>query len=151
MYGAHKAKCLFTNLKYHKFQAPISKWDVLLKNDQMLWIVKKPNEKASKICNHFWGRSYMFISIIEIDLMTYYQLCMTWLNWSLKLHSSTKEYSTFHTHTHHTRLLFNVCLFHLCDYTWSNVMCILKCLSIKPKKIFNYFICFWKCFYVFVF
>ena len=45
MYGAKKAKGLFSILKYKKFQAPISKWDVLFKNDQMLWFVKKPNEK----------------------------------------------------------------------------------------------------------
>ena len=63
----------------------------------------------------------------------------------------TKDYSTFDTHTQHIRLLFNECLFHLCDCTWSNVMCILKCLSIKPKNIFKYFICFLKCFYAFVF
>ena len=30
----------------------------------------------------------MFISILEIDHLISYQLCMTWLNWSLKLHSS---------------------------------------------------------------
>ena len=30
----------------------------------------------------------MFISIIEIDHLISYQLCMTWLDWSLKLHSS---------------------------------------------------------------
>ena len=29
----------------------------------------------------------MFISIIEIIHLISYQLCMTWLNWSLKLHS----------------------------------------------------------------
>ena len=63
----------------------------------------------------------------------------------------TKDYFTFDTHTQHIRLLFNECLFHLCDCTWSNVICILKCLSIKPKNIFKYFICFLKCFYAFVF
>ena len=63
----------------------------------------------------------------------------------------TKDYSTFDTHTQHTRLLFNECLFLLCDCTCSNVMCILNCLSIKPKEIFEYFICFWKCFYTFMF
>ena len=66
-----------------------------------------------------------------------------------------KDYSTFDTHTQHTRLLFIECLFHLYDCTCSNVMCILNCLSIKPKKIFEYFVCFWKCFwksfYAFVF
>ena len=30
----------------------------------------------------------MFISIIEINHLTSCQLCMTWLNWSLKFHSS---------------------------------------------------------------
>ena len=63
----------------------------------------------------------------------------------------TKDYSIFDKHTQHTRLLFSEWLFHLCDCTWSNVLCILKCLSIKPKKIFEYFICIWKCFYAFVF
>ena len=29
----------------------------------------------------------MFTSIIEIDHLISYQLCMTWLNWSLKFHS----------------------------------------------------------------
>ena len=63
----------------------------------------------------------------------------------------SNDYSTFDTHTQHTRLFFNECLFHLCDCTCSNVMCILNCLSIKPKTIFEYFICFWKCFCAFVF
>ena len=70
MYDAQEAKGLFSILKYQKFQAPISKWDVLFKNDQMLWFVKKPNEKFQIFCNHFCGRSYMFISIIEIDHLT---------------------------------------------------------------------------------
>ena len=76
---------------------------------------------------------------------------MTWLNWSLKFHSSLRTIQhLIHTHnTQHTRLLFNECLFHLCDCTCSNVMCILNCLSIKPKNIFEYFICFWKCFLCF--
>ena len=58
----------------------------------------------------------------------------------------TNNYSTFDTHTQHTRLLFNKCLFHLCDCTCSNVMYILSCLSIKSKNIFEYFICFWSVF-----
>ena len=32
-------------LKYQKFQAPISKRDVLFKKDQMSWIIQKTNEK----------------------------------------------------------------------------------------------------------
>ena len=63
----------------------------------------------------------------------------------------TNNYSTFDTLTQHSRLMFKECLLHLCDYTCSNVMCILNCLSIKSKKIFEYFIGFWKCFYAFMF
>ena len=36
MYDAQKAKSLFIKLKYQKFQALISKEDVLIQNDQML-------------------------------------------------------------------------------------------------------------------
>ena len=54
----------------------------------------------------------------------------------------TKNSSTFDTHTQHTRLLINECLFHLCDCTCSNVMCILNFLTINSKKIFE-------CLYVF--
>ena len=54
----------------------------------------------------------------------------------IEVSSWTKDYSTFDTHTQHTRLLFNECLFHLCECTCSNVMYILNCLSIKPKFFF---------------
>ena len=37
MYNAQKAKGLLIKLKYLKFQASISKWDVLIQKDQMLW------------------------------------------------------------------------------------------------------------------
>ena len=63
----------------------------------------------------------------------------------------TMDFSIFDSHTQHTRLLFNECLFHLCDCTCSNVMYLLNYLLIKPKNIFEYFLCFWKCFYAFVF
>ena len=65
MYDAQKARGSFSILKYKKFQAPISKWDVLLKNDQMLWFVKKLNEKLLRfviiflwevIYVHFYNR-----------------------------------------------------------------------------------------------
>ena len=124
-----------------KMRCIIQKWSNVMYCKEAKW-------KASKLCNHFCGRSYMFISIIEIDLLSYYQLCMTWLNWSLKLHTRLWTSYTWSTHTRHKT---NVQLFHLCDCTCSNVMCILKCLSIKPTNIFKYFICFLKCFYAFVF
>ena len=60
-------------LKYQKFQAPISKGDVLSKKDQMSWIMQKPNEKFLNfviillwevIYAHFynWDRLLDFVS-----------------------------------------------------------------------------------------
>ena len=46
--------------------------------------------------------------------------------------------------------MFNECLFHLCDCTCSNVMCILNCLSIKPKSIFLSIFYMFLIFYTFV-
>ena len=63
----------------------------------------------------------------------------------------SKDYFTLDTHPQHTSLWFNECLSHLCDCTCSNVMCMLKYLLIKSKKIFECFICFWKWFYTFMF
>ena len=141
-------------MKYQKFQASISKRDVKIKNDQILWIVKKPNEKLQKyviiflwevIYVHFynWDRPLDLVPVVY-DLIELIIEASLW----------TKDYFTFDTHTQHTRLLFNECLFHLCDCTCSNVMCILNCLSIKPKKNFEYFIFFFKvflCFCIFKF
>ena len=44
MYDAQKAKG-YHHVKISKFQALISKRDVLSKKDQMSWIIQKPNEK----------------------------------------------------------------------------------------------------------
>ena len=39
MFDAQKAKGLFIKLKYQKFQALISKWDVLIQKDRMILCV----------------------------------------------------------------------------------------------------------------
>ena len=137
-------------LKYQKFQAPISKRDVLSKKDQMLWFMQKPNEKLL---------SFVFILLWEViyahfcnwdspfDLvLVVYDLIELIIETSLWF----KDYSTLDTHPQHTSLWFNECLSHLCDCTCSNVMCMLKYLMIKPKNIFECFICFRKWFYTFV-
>ena len=62
-------------LKYQKFQVPISKRDVLSKNDQMSWIMQKPNEKLltfliillwEVIYAHFynWNRLLDFVPVV---------------------------------------------------------------------------------------
>ena len=117
----------------------------------MLWIVKKPNEKFQRYVIIFlWEVIYVHFynwdSPLDLVLVMYDLIELI-----IEVSLWTKDYSTFDTHTEHTRLLFNECLFHLCDCTYSNVMCILNCLLIKPKNIFEFFICFLKWFYAFVF
>ena len=117
----------------------------------MLWIVKKPNEKFQRYVIIFlWEVIYVHFynwdSPLDLVLIVYDLIELI-----IEVSLWTKDYSTFDTHTEHTRLLFNECLFHLCECTCSNVMCILNCLLIKSKKIFEFFICFLKCFYAFVF
>ena len=63
MYDAQKAKDLFIKLKYQKFQASISKWDLLIQNDQMIWIVKKPNIKLQR---------YVIIFLWEVIYVHFY-------------------------------------------------------------------------------
>ena len=92
----------------------------------------------------------MLISIIEIVHLISYQLRMTWLNWSLKFHSGLRTIPHLIL-THNTQDFNSInALSHLCNCTCSNVMCMLKYLLIKPKKIFECFICFWKWFYTFM-
>ena len=117
----------------------------------MLWFMRKPNEKLLSLVIillweviyayfHNWDRLLDFVSVVY-DLI---ELIIEASLWS-------KDYSTLDTHPQHTSLWLNECLSHLCDCICSNVMCMLKYLMIKPKKIFECFICFWKWFFTFVF
>ena len=130
MYGAQKAKDLFSILKYQKFQAPISKWDVLLKNDQMLWFVKKSNEKLlifviiflwEVIYVHFynWDRPLDLVPVMY-DLI---ELIIKASLWS-------KEYSTFDSHPQHTRLCSNNAYFiNVIVYVQMWCVCSITCWS----------------------
>ena len=87
----------------------------MFKNDQMLWIVKKPNEKALKICNRFlWEVIYVHFynwdRPLELVLVVY-DLIKLIIEVSLWI----KDYSTFDNHTRRTRLLFSECLF---SFVW---------------------------------
>ena len=118
-------------LKYQKFQVPISKRDVLSKKDQMLWFLQKPNEKLLSfviillwevIYVHFynWDRLLDLVPVVY-DLI---KLIIEASLWS-------KDYSTFDTHSQHTRLCSNnaylICvivhvqMWCVCSWTcWSN-------------------------------
>ena len=130
---------MFIKLKYQKFQASITKWDVLIQNDQMLWIVKKSNEKLKKyviiflwevIYVHFsnWDRQFDLVLVV-------YDLIKLIIEASLQ----TKDYSTFDTHTQHTCLMFNECLIHLLNCTCLNVMCVCSTIYGSIQKDFQSF------------
>ena len=129
------------------------------KRDYLLRFMQKPNEKLLScviillwevICVHFynWDWPLDFVPVVY-DLI---ELIIEASLWSM-------DYSTFDTHTQHTSLIFNECLFHLCGCTCSNVMCV--CLTIcgsNQKEFFLFFLfafgsdlyhpCFSSCFCV---
>ena len=91
-------------LKYQKFQAPISKRDVLSKKDQMLWFMQKPNEKLlSFVIILLWeviyAHFYNWDSPLDLVLVVY-DLIELIIETSLWF----KDYSTLDTHPQHTSL-----------------------------------------------
>ena len=124
-------------LKYQKFQAPISKRDVLSKKDQMLWFMKKPNEKFLSFViillweviyvNFYnWDRPLDFIPVMY-DLI---KLIIETSLWS-------KDYSTFDTHTQHKRLSSNN-TYLICVIVHVQMWCVCSntCWS-NPKRFLN--------------
>ena len=111
--------------------------------------MQKPNEKLLSCVINLWEVIYVHFYNWDwsLDLvLVVYDL----IELIIKVSLWSKDYFTLDTHPQHTRLWLNKCLSHLCDCTYSNVMCMLKYLMIKPKKIFECFICFLKWFYTFV-
>ena len=133
-------------MKYQKFQAPISKRNVVSKKDQMLWFIQKPNEKLLSfviillwevIYVHFynWDRPLVLVPI----MYNLIELIIEGSLWS-------KDYSTFGTYPQHTSLMFNEYLFHLCDCICLNMMCVCSTICGSNQKDFCSFFCFRKWF-----
>ena len=87
MYGARKSQRLTQYWNIKNFRHRCQKWDVLFINDQMVWFVKKPNEKLQR---------FVIILLSEVIYIHFYNwdrpldlvlVGMTWLNRSLKLYS----------------------------------------------------------------
>ena len=99
MYGAQKAKGLLSKLKYKKFQASISKWNVLFLNDQMLWIVRSQKKFFNVMQSSFvGGHICIFLLLRLVTLLSANCVRLGWIDhWSF-------NYLTFHTHAHHTCL-----------------------------------------------
>ena len=116
--------------------------------EQKVWKVEA-KWKAFNQCKHIGGGSYMFISNSDVGHLTSCASCVR-LDWIDNL-NFILEYELDHTWFTHTTHKSNV-QWMLISFVWLYVfkcdMCILNCLMIKPKKIVEYFICFWKCFCV---
>ena len=82
LYNA-KTKGLFFQRNIKNFMASMLKnWVVLIK----VWKMKA-KWKAFNQCKHFSGEPYTFISTSKISHLTSCYMCITWLNWLLKLHA----------------------------------------------------------------
>ena len=102
----------------------------------MLWIAKNPNEKVQRYVIIFlWEVIYVHFynwdRLLDLVLVVY-DLIELIIEVSLK----TKDYSTLDPHTQHISLMFNECLFHLCVYTCSNVMCVNSTICGSNQKDF---------------
>ena len=130
--------------KYQKFQALISKRDVLSKKDQLLWFMQKPNEKLLNfviillwevIYVHFynWDWPLDFVPVVY-DLI---ELIIEASLWSI-------DYSTFDTYTQHIRL-YSDNAYLICVIVHVQMWCVCSSTCwLNPKKIFECFLCFWK-------
>ena len=121
----------------------LKNWVVLIK----VWKMEA-KWKTFNQCKHFGEESYTFISIHEIGLLTSCYLCMTWLNWSLKLHATlwTNSYLIL---THNTKSNVQwISIWFVWLYMLKCDVCMINCSLIKPKiflSVFFFYSCF-ECF-----
>ena len=122
-------------MKYQKFQAPISKRDVLSKKNQLLWFMQKPNEKLLSfviilswevIYVHFynWDRPLDFVPVVYILIKLIIEASL----WSM-------DYSTFDTHPQHTRLC-SINAYLICVIVHVQMWCVCSITFLSKPKIF---------------
>ena len=77
---------------------------------------------------------------------------MTWLNWSLKLHSRLRTFPHL-IHTHSTQVLCSMNVYFICVVVHVQMWCVCAQLYVDQiKKIFVFFfVCFWKWFVSLIF
>ena len=72
---------------------------------------------------------------------------MTWLNWSLKLHSRLRTIPhLIHTHTTYKSNVQWMLISFVWLYMFKCNVCVLNHMWIKPKRFLFFFVCFWKWF-----
>ena len=120
----------------------LKNWVVLIKMYEK-W---KSNEKLSIIVNTL-VRSHI-CSFLLMRMVTWPRAICVWLDWigywrfvlNCELIHAWYPYTTHKSNVQWISISFVWLYVFKCD------MCMLNCLMIKPKKIFEYFICFWKLF-----
>ena len=129
MYGAQEVKGSLSILKYQKFQALISKWDVMFKNDQMLWFVQKPNEKLLKFVIIFLWEVIIYVHFYNWDKpLDLIELIIEASLWS-------KDYSTFDTHPQHTSLS-SINVYFICVIVHAQMWCVCSIACRSNLKFF---------------
>ena len=79
----------------------------------------------------------MLISIIEIIYLISYQLCMTWLNWSLKLHSGLRNFSHLIL-THNTQDFDSMNAYLICVIVHVQMWCVCSNTCwLNPKRFLS--------------
>ena len=92
----------------------------------------------------------MFISIIEVVHLILYQLCMIWLNWSLKFNFGLRTIPHLIL-THNTQDFDSINAYLICVIVHVQIWCVCSstCWS-NPKRFLSVLYVFWKWFYTFV-
>ena len=139
MYGAQKSQRLTLNVETSKISSADLKKEMYCSKRSNVMICAKVNWKASKIYFYNWDRPLDLVLVVY-DLI---ELIIEASLWS-------KDYSTFDTHPQHTSLS-SINAYFICVIVHSQMWCVCSITCwLNPKKIFEYFICFWKWFYTFI-
>ena len=128
-----KAYSQYWNIKNFKHRS--QKWDVLFKNDQMLWFVQKPNEKLLRFVIIFlweviYAHFYNWDSSLDLVLVVYdlIELIIEASLWS-------EEYSTFDTHPQQTSLS-SINAYFICVIVHAQMWCVCSIACRSNPKIF---------------
>ena len=113
----------------------------------MSWIMQKPNEKLLNfLIILLWEVIYVRFYNWDYHLISY-QLCMTWLNWSLNLYSRLRTISHLIL-THNTQDFCSTNAYFICVIVQVQMWCVCAQPYVDQTKFFFFvlFVCFWKWF-----
>ena len=141
-----KSQRLTLHVEISKISSTNLKKRCIIQKGSNVLFMQKPNEKLlwfviillwEVIYAHFynWNSPFDFVLVVY-DLI---ELIIETSLWS-------KDYSTLDPHTQQTSLMFNECLFHLCNGTCLNVMCVCSTICGSNQKDFLFFLFAFGCY-----